>query len=143
MPIVNEIMSTEVKMIAPEATLREAAQMMLEQDVGALPVCQGTTLLGMVTDRDIAVRGVAAGLLPEATQVAEVMTRNLEFCTEDQDTEAVMQTMGYAQVRRLPVVNLAGELVGIVSIADMARRQPGPVDQAVRDISVPTPTVGT
>jgi CBS domain-containing protein len=129
-------------MIAPEATLREAAQMMLEQDVGALPVCQGTTLLGMVTDRDIAVRGVAAGLLPEVAHVAEVMTKNLEFCTEDQDTEAVMQTMGYAQVRRLPVVNLAGELVGIVSIADMARRQPGPVDQTVREITEPTPPEG-
>lgn len=139
MPIVNEIMSTEVQMIAPEATLREAAQMMLEQDVGALPVCQGTTLLGMVTDRDIAVRGVAAGLLPDVACVADVMTKNLEFCTEDQDTEAVMQTMGYAQVRRLPVVNLSGELVGIVSIADMARRQPGHIDQAVRDISEPTP----
>jgi CBS domain-containing protein len=124
MPIVNEIMSTEVQMIAPEATLREAAQMMLEQDVGALPVCQGATLL------------------PEVAQVAEVMTKSLEFCTEDQDTEDVMQTMGHAQVRRLPVVNLAGELVGIVSIADMARRQPGPVDQAVRDISEPTPPDG-
>ena len=139
MPIVNEIMSTEVQMIAPEATLREAAQMMREQDVGALPVCQGKTLLGMVTDRDIAVRGVAAGLLPDIASVADVMTKSLEFCTEDQDTEAVMQTMGYAQVWRLPVVNMAGELVGIVSIADMARRQPRPVDQAVRDISEPTP----
>jgi CBS domain-containing protein len=139
MPIVNEIMSTAVQMIAPAATLRQAAQMMLEQDVGALPVCQGTTLLGMVTDRDIAVRGVAAGLLPEAATVADVMTKNLEFCTEDQDTEDVMQTMGHAQVRRLPVVNLAGELVGIVSIADMARRQPGPVKQAVSDITEPTP----
>lgn len=143
MAIVNEIMSTEVQMIAPEATLREAAQMMREQDVGALPVCQGKTLLGMVTDRDIAVRGVAAGLLPDTASVADVMTKSLEFCTEDQDTEAVMQTMGYAQVRRLPVVNMAGELVGIVSIADMARRQPGPVDQAVRDISEPTPPDAT
>lgn len=139
MPIVNEIMSTEVQMIAPEATLRQAAQMMLAQDVGALPVCQGATLLGMVTDRDIAVRGVAAGLLPDAARVADVMTKNLEFCTEDQDTEDVMQTMGHAQVRRLPVVNLAGELVGIVSIADMARRQPGPVKQTVSEITEPTP----
>jgi CBS domain-containing protein len=138
MPIVNEIMSTEVQVIAPGATLREAAQMMLDQDVGALPVCEGSRLLGMVTDRDIAVRGVAAGLAPETACVADVMTTTLEFCTEDQDTEDVMQTMGHAQVRRLPVVNMAGEMVGIVSLGDMARRQPGPVDQTVREISEPS-----
>lgn len=138
MPIVNEIMSTEVQLIAPEATLRQAAQMMLDLDVGALPVCKGTTLLGMVTDRDITVRGVAAGLSPDVGRVSDVMTQELEFCTEDQDAEDVMRTMGYAQVRRLPVVNLANELVGIVSIGDMARRQPGPIDQTVREISEPS-----
>ena len=138
MAIVNEIMSTEVQVIAPEATLRQAAQMMLDLDMGALPVCRGTTLLGMVTDRDITVRGVAAGLSPELAVVSDVMTKDLEFCTEDQDTEEVMHTMGYAQVRRLPVVNMEGELVGIVSLGDMARRQPGPVDQAVREISEPS-----
>ena len=124
MPIVNEIMSTEVQLIAPTATLRQAAQMMLDQDVGALPVCEGSRLLGMVTDRDITVRGVAAGLSPETACVADVMTQTLEFCTEDQDTQDVMQTMGHAQVRRLPVVNMDGDMVGIVSLGDMARRQP-------------------
>ena len=138
MPIVNEIMSTEVQLIAPTATLRQAAQMMLDQDVGALPVCEGSRLLGMVTDRDITVRGVAAGLSPETACVADVMTQTLEFCTEDQDTQDVMQTMGHAQVRRLPVVNMDGDMVGIVSLGDMARRQPGPVDQTVRDISEPS-----
>jgi CBS domain-containing protein len=138
MPIVNEIMSTEVQLIAPTATLRQAAQMMLDQDVGALPVCEGSRLLGMVTDRDITVRGVAAGLSPETACVADVMTQTLEFCTEDQDTQDVMQTMGHAQVRRLPVVNMDGDMVGIVSLGDMARRQPGPVDQTVREISEPS-----
>jgi len=137
MPVVNEIMSTNVQMISPEATLRQAAQMMLELDMGALPVCRGTTLLGMVTDRDITIRGVAAGLSPDLACVSDVMTKDLEFCTEDQDTEDVMHTMGHAQVRRLPVVNVDGELVGIVSLGDMARRQPGPVDQTVREISEP------
>ena len=140
MPIVNEVMTTDVQVIAPEATLREAAQMMLILDVGALPVCQGSKLLGMVTDRDITVRGVAAGLSSDVACVADVMTKDLEFCTEDQDTEEVMHTMGYAQVRRLPVVNMDGGLVGIVSLGDMARRQPGPVDQTVRDISEPSAT---
>ena len=139
MPLVNEIMSTDVQIIAPGATLQAAAQMMLDLDVGALPVCEGTKLLGMVTDRDITVRGVAAGLSPATALVSEVMTESLEFCTEDQDTEDVMRTMGYAQVRRLPVVNMDNELIGIVSLADLARRQPGPVDQAVREISEPPP----
>lgn len=142
MPIVNEIMSTEVQMIAPQATLREAAQMMLALDIGALPVCQGTTLLGMVTDRDITVRGVAAGLASEVACVSDVMTKDLEFCTEDQDTEEVMHTMGHAQVRRLPVVDMDGKLVGIVSLGDMARRQPGHVDQTVREISEPSAAEG-
>ncbi len=138
MPVVNEIMSVEVQVIAPDATLRQAAQMMLDLDVGALPVCRGLHLIGMVTDRDIAVRGVATGLVPDIACVSEVMSTSLEFCTEDQDTEEVMHTMGQAQVRRLPVVNVAGELVGIVSLADMARRQPGHIDQTVREISEPS-----
>lgn len=138
MPVVSEIMPVEVQVIAPEATLRQAARMMLDLDVGALPVCRGTSLLGMVTDRDITVRGVAAGLVPDVACVSEVMTSSLEFCTEDQDTEEVMRTMGQAQVRRLPVVNLERELVGIVSLGDMARRQPGHIDQTVREISEPT-----
>jgi CBS domain-containing protein len=137
MPIVNEIMSTEVQVIEPGATLRRAAQMMRDLDVGALPVCSGARLLGMVTDRDITIRGVAAGLAPDVGCVSDVMTQDLQFCTEDQDTEEVMRTMGHAQVRRLPVVNMDNELVGIVSIADMARRQPGPVKEAVREITEP------
>lgn len=135
MPIVNEIMSTEVQVIEPEATLRRAAQMMQQLDVGALPVCRGNKLLGMVTDRDITIRGVAAGLAPDSACVSEVMTADLQFCTEDQDTEEVMRTMGGAQVRRLPVVNMEKELVGIVSIGDLALRQVGHIDQAVREIS--------
>jgi CBS domain-containing protein len=137
MPTVNEIMSTEVQLIAPEATLREAAQLMKDLDVGALPVCSGRTLLGMVTDRDIAIRGVAAGLAPDDACVSDVMTESLQFCTEDQDTAEVMRTMGDAQVRRLPVINVDKELVGIVSIGDLARRQVGHIDQTVREISEP------
>ncbi len=139
MPTVNEIMSTDVKLIEPNATLRRAAQLMQELDVGALPVCRGNVLVGMVTDRDITIRGVAAGLSPDTARVSEVMTDELQFCTVDQDTEEVMRTMGDAQVRRLPVVNLDKELVGIVSIGDLALRQAGHIDKAVREISAPSP----
>jgi CBS domain-containing protein len=138
MPIVNEIMSTDVRVIAPDATLRRAAQMMQELDVGSLPVCKDNQLLGMVTDRDITIRGVAAGLAPESACFADVMTEDLQFCTEDQDTEEVMHTMGQTQVRRLPVINMKKELVGIVSLGDLATRQVGHIDQTVRQISEPT-----
>lgn len=138
MTCINEIMSTDVQLIEPDATLRRAAQLMQELDVGALPVCRGNVLLGMVTDRDITVRGVAAGMSPDTARVSEVMTDNLQFCTEDQDSAEVMRTMGEAQVRRLPVVNMDKELVGIVSIGDLARRQVGHIDQAVREISAPS-----
>ncbi len=137
MPTVNEIMSTDVQVIEPEATLRRAAQLMQQLDVGALPVCRGTKLLGMVTDRDITIRGVAAGLAPDSACVADVMTESLQFCTEDQDTEEVMRIMGDAQVRRLPVINMNKELVGIVSLGDLALRQSGHIDEAVRQISEP------
>jgi CBS domain-containing protein len=137
MPIVNQIMSTDVRVIDPGASLREAAQLMQQLDVGALPVCRGQTLLGMVTDRDITIRGVATGMAPETATVAEVMTEDLQFCTEDQDTEDVMLTMGHAQVRRLPVIDVERRLVGIVSLGDMALRQPGHIDKTVRAISEP------
>lgn len=138
MPTVNEIMSTNVQVVEHDATLRRAAELMRELDVGALPVCRGKTLLGMVTDRDITIRGVAAGLLPNTALVAEVMSADVQFCTEDQDTEEVMHTMGNAQVRRLPVVNVDKQLVGIVSISDLALRQVGHIDKAVREISEPS-----
>lgn len=138
MPNVAEIMTTDVQVIGPQETLQLAAQLMDQLDVGSLPVCDGRRLLGMVTDRDITVRGTAAGLAPAEACVSDVMSTGTEWCTEDQDTEEVMRQMGYAQVRRLPVINLDRELVGIVSIGDLATRQPGPVDQAVREISEPS-----
>lgn len=145
---VSEIMTTDVRMIGPQETLQHAAQMMDEMDVGALPVCDGRRLLGMVTDRDITVRGTAAGLAPEKACVSDVMTTGTEWCTEDQDTEEVMRLMGDAQVRRLPVINAEREVVGIVSLGDLATKQPGHVDRAVRDISTPSepdvmPPLGT
>ena len=102
---VSEIMTTDVQMIGPQETLQHAAQLMDQLNVGALPVCDGRRLLGMVTDRDITVRGTAAGLAPDATCVSDVMSSGTEWCTEDQDTEEVMRVMGDAQVRRLPVIN--------------------------------------
>ncbi|MDN3923307.1 CBS domain-containing protein [Roseateles violae] len=134
---IAEIMSSAVRVIGPEASIGEAARLMRDLDVGALPVCADKKLLGMVTDRDITVRGVAEGLGPETACVSDVMTGAALFCTADQDSEEVLRLMAQHQLRRLPVVNIDKELVGIVSIADLALRQSGPVDEAVRSISEP------
>lgn len=137
MPNVSEIMSRDVQVIQPQESLRRAAQQMQALEVGALPVCDGERLLGMLTDRDITVRGVAAGMDPDSACVSDVMSPDIEFCTADQDTEEVMRVMGERQVRRLPVVDENKHVVGIVSLGDVATRQPGHIDDTVRQISEP------
>lgn len=141
MPTVSEIMSTDVQVIGPQETLRRAARLMQELDVGALPVCDGERLLGMLTDRDITVRGVAEGLLPDESCVGDVMSAEVLYATEDQSADEALQMMGQQQVRRLPVIDGDKHLVGVVSLGDFALRQDGHIDQAVRDISQP-PTGG-
>jgi CBS domain-containing protein len=117
---IAEIMSSAVQVIGPEQPIQEAARLMVSGDTGALPVHDGDRLIGMVTDRDIAVRGVAEGLGPE-TPVRQVMSANLLFAWDDQDVEDVAIQMSDAQVRRMPVLSRDGErLVGIVSIGDLA-----------------------
>ena len=119
---VREVMTRAVETIAPEATLEEAAARMKELDVGSLPVDDGERLLGIVTDRDIAVRGVAAGEHPRAVPVREVMTPVVVSCQEDHDLRAAARVMEEQQIRRLPVLDGAGRLVGIVSLGDLAVR---------------------
>lgn len=125
MPHVSEIMTRDVRTIAPREKLQRAAQMMSDLDVGALPVCDGTRLVGMVTDRDIIVRGTAAGHAPAEACVADVMTEQLCCCFEDQSIDEVMRQMADTQVRRIPVVSRGEErrLVGIVALGDLAQRQ--------------------
>jgi CBS domain-containing protein len=137
MTTVAEIMSTDVRTIAPQENLREAARLMRTLDVGALPVCQEGRLLGMLTDRDIAVRGVADGLAPERTAVSDIMSGDVECATEDEDAEDAMRRMGDRQLRRLPVVDEDRIIVGIVSLADVALRHDGHIDETVREISEP------
>jgi CBS-domain-containing membrane protein len=115
-----------------------AAQLMDQLNVGSLPVCDGRRLLGMVTDLDMTVGGTAAGLVPAQARVIEVMSEGVQWCTEDQDTAEVMKTMADAQVRRLPVINGEHELVGIVTVGDIATKAPDPVDAMVREISTPS-----
>lgn len=118
---VSEIMTSNVEVVTPDQPIQEAAQLMLQADAGVVPVQEGDKLIGMVTDRDIAVRAIAEGRGPD-TPVSEVMTGKPLFCFEDDDADEVSIKMGDAQVRRMPVVSREDEkLVGIVSIGDLTK----------------------
>jgi CBS domain-containing protein len=117
--IIRDAMTRNVRTVAPETTIREAARLMGECDIGALPVASGDRLAGMVTDRDIAIRAVAIGKSPDVT-VGEVMTHEVLYCHDDEDIADVSQNMADMQIRRLPVVDTDKRLVGIISLADIA-----------------------
>jgi CBS domain-containing protein len=116
----KEIMTPGVEVIAPEATLQEAAEKMRHLDIGPLPVCNGDRLVGLLTDRDIIVRAVADGRNPTTTRVHEVMTPEVVYGYDDQDIQDAARLMEQYQIRRLPVLNHDKRLVGIVSLGDLA-----------------------
>ena len=119
---VNEIITHDPQVIRPETALIEAAQKMKSLDIGMLPVCDGDRLVGVITDRDITVRGVAQGYDPKTARVQEVMTPEVIYCFDDEDVKDVAKKMEEKQVRRLPVLNREKRLVGIVSLGDLAVR---------------------
>ena len=119
---VNEIITHDPEVIRPETALIEAAQKMKSLDIGMLPVCDGDRLVGVITDRDITVRGVAQGHDPKIARVSEVMTPEVIYCFDDEDVKDVAKKMEEKQVRRLPVLNREKRLVGIVSLGDLAVR---------------------
>ena len=119
---VNEIITHDPQVIRPETDLIEAAQKMKSRDIGMLPVCDGDRLVGVITDRDITVRGVAQGCDPKTARVQEVMTPEVIYCFDDEDVKEAAKKMEEKQVRRLPVLNREKRLVGIVSLGDLAVR---------------------
>ena len=133
---ISDVMTTNVKVVRPDDTVQNAAKMMAEMDVGAIPVCDGKRLQGMITDRDITIRATAEGRGGD-TAVREVMTTDVIWCTEDDDTQDVLQRMGDAQVRRIPVIDQDRNLVGIVALGDLALEDEDNVDETLRDISMP------
>ena len=133
---VSEVMTSDVKVVRPDESVQRAASIMSEQDVGALPVCDGLRLKGMITDRDIAVRAVAAGRGVD-TPVREVMTEEVIWCSEDDSLRDLLKRMGNDQIRRVPVLDASRNLVGIVALGDLAIEERPGVDEALRDISMP------
>jgi CBS domain-containing protein len=116
---VSDAMTRGVRIANPGQTIRDAAKAMAEIDAGAMPVSDGDRLVGMITDRDIAIRAVAAGKGPD-TPVRDVMSPDVKYCFEDEELDHVAKNMAAIQVRRLPVVNREKRLVGIVSLGDVA-----------------------
>jgi CBS domain-containing protein len=113
-------MTRDVQVVAPDATIREAAALMKALDIGPLPVCDGRTLLGVVTDRDLAVRATAEGRDPNTTRVREVMSAGVVTAFEDDDVRDAAKLMQREQIRRLLVLSRDKLLVGIVSLGDVA-----------------------
>ena len=137
MTTIADIMTRSIATVRRDETLQAAAKRMKEMDVGSLPVLDGKAVAGIVTDRDIAIRGVAAGMIPQESLVADVMTAELRFCRADDTIEQAMAEMGDLQVRRLPVLDAQNEIVGIVSLGDLATRQSAHTDETLREISTP------
>jgi CBS domain-containing protein len=116
---VKEAMSDDVKIANPSQSIRDVARLMLQEDCGCLPVGENDRLVGVITDRDIAVRAVAAGRSCK-TAVSDIMSSEVRYCFEDDDLDEVAQNMADIKVRRLPVLNSDKRLVGILSLGDIA-----------------------
>jgi CBS domain-containing protein len=125
MTTVSDVMTRGVRSLSPTDTMVRAAQAMDEMNIGVIPVCDGDKLVGMVTDRDIVVRAVAQELDGKSTRLVDIMSTNVRCATADQDIDAVLKTMADAQIRRMPVVDRDQKLIGIVSLGDIAVKDPG------------------
>src|SRR5437762_9234441 len=118
--LLKDVMSRDVRVVEPGATLKHAAQIMKEIDAGVIPVTKGEHVVGMLTDRDITVRATAEGRDPNSTRVRDVMSADVVYCFEDQDVQDAAHMMEDRQIRRLVVLNRDKRLVGIMSLGDLA-----------------------
>ncbi|HWW63174.1 MAG TPA: CBS domain-containing protein [Sphingomonadaceae bacterium] len=131
---VNECMTRDVRIVDVGDTVQDAAQIMAQIDAGVLPVRENDRLVGVITDRDIAIRGVGRGCAADA-KVGEVMSPEVKYCFEDDEVEDILLNMGDIQVRRLPVLDHAKQLVGIVSIGDLARGETAETGETLVEIT--------
>ena len=133
----QSVMTTDVTSLPPSARVVEAAKLMKELNVGAIPICEGRRLIGMLTDRDIVVRLVAEQRDP-GERVDTIMSGQVDYCYEDQDADEAVHIMQDRQIRRLPIVNRERELIGIVSLGDLAvTSDTGASGEALEQISQP------
>lgn len=133
---VSECMSPEVEIASPDDPIRDVARTMREIDAGSMPVGENDRLVGIITDRDIAIRAVADGLGPD-TSVRQVMSTDIRWCYEDEEIEDVSEQMGEYKIRRLPVLNRDKRLVGIISLGDVSLSDGVSSGRALHEISEP------
>jgi CBS domain-containing protein len=140
---IRDIMTKEVETVSPETTIKDGATLMKSRDIGSLPVVEGRKVSGVITDRDITIRVVAEGRDPGSTKVGEIMSREVVSVREDSDLKEAERLMHDRQLRRLPVVNAAGELVGYLAMAKVARtgsvQEAGQVLKGVSQPEKPAP----
>jgi CBS domain-containing protein len=117
---IKDIMTKEVKYINPNTTIKEAAHIMRDKDIGSLPVSENDQIIGVITDRDIAIRAIANGSDPQTETVKQIMTPKCLYCFEEDSVEDTAKNMAENQIRRLPVMNKEKRLVGIISLADIS-----------------------
>jgi len=135
---IADVMSRDVRLVSPDETVQSAARMMEREDIGFLPVGENDRIVGMITDRDIAMRAVAEGKDPKKTKVREVMTERVIYCMDDTDVEEAAQNMAEMRVRRMPIVDHEKRLVGVVSIGDIAfRHRPNVAGAALEGVCKP------
>jgi CBS domain-containing protein len=135
---ISDAMVPEVKIADPEKSVSDAGLLMAKSDTGLLPVGENDRLIGMITDRDIVVRVIAADRNPSEMTIREAMTPEVEYCFDDEETKAVAEKMAHLKVRRLPVLDRRRRLVGIVSVGDLATHAPPAVSgRAMRGVAQP------
>jgi CBS domain-containing protein len=135
---ISEIMTREPELIDPNSSIHDAARRMKNENIGALPIGENDRLIGMVTDRDIAIRAVAENRDPSSTTVRDVMSEKIYYCFEDDDVEDAARCMAENQVRRLPILNRDKRLTGIVSLADIAQTGEECEKTALEGVSEPS-----
>ena len=118
---IRDLMTSDVQTVSPTDTAQQAAGFMLSADTGSIPVCDGAKIVGMITDRDIAVRGVGKGFGPDCS-VADLMSKDIVCARDTDDVHAIAQQMSDKQVRRMPVVDADDRLIGMVSLGDLSRQ---------------------
>lgn len=136
---VKDLMTPQAEVISPDATAEDAASVMKTLDIGVLPVCDEEGLVGILTDRDLVVRVLAAKRDPKAMLVGEAMTPSVVYCFEDDDVERAALVMAGQQIRRLPVLDRNRKLVGIISIGDIAAQGQSQLGgEVLEEVSQPT-----
>ena len=122
--IVRELMSRTVQWTTPTATLAEAARRMRDNNIGCLPVGENNNFIGMLTEKDFATRATAEGMNPNTTTVRQIMTNSITYCQEDDSVEDALRTMELKSIHHLPVRNKSNQVVGLVSLSDLALKGP-------------------